>query len=48
MAEDPKKVKEEVATDLRKGGWGGDAIAFFDDMSLEEVRSLLQVGLRGF
>ena len=41
MAEDPKKVKEEVATDLRKGGWGGDAIAFFDGMSLEEVKRTL-------
>ena len=41
MAEEPRRVKEEVATDLRKGGWAGDAIAFFDGMALEDVKKAL-------
>ena len=41
MAEEPRRVKDEVATDLKKGGWAGDAIAFFDGMALEDVKKAL-------
>ena len=36
-------MEEEVekAADLEKGGWTGDALAFFDGMSLEEVKKVL-------
>ena len=33
--------KEERATELKKGGWYGDALAYFDGMSLDEVKGVL-------
>ena len=43
--EEPEDVKEpregQKDADLKRGGWTGDSLAFFDGMSLDEVKKIL-------